>query len=178
FVQDESRHDELAFEYAGRCDVGDSAVDQDAGVQQDRARALALLGKFDVRDDEAEIVLGLQDEADRQVAADHAQHQVDVADDDVAVGDDASLVDRLGQPSEVFIAQDRTEVVVHHQRDDEREGVGDEDAHQQAQKSPGKDRQFSARRQDVDADDQYADRQDDPQRQPGIRAKDLLRLEE
>ena len=67
---DELRDDDPLFEEAVAGDVGNAAVDQDARIQQDWPRALGLLGEFDVRNDEAKIILRLQHEADREVAAD------------------------------------------------------------------------------------------------------------
>ena len=63
-LQHEARHDQLGVDEPRITDIGNPAVDDDAGVQDQRPAALDLLGKFDVGDDEAKLVLGLQQRRD------------------------------------------------------------------------------------------------------------------
>lgn len=63
------------------CDVGDPAVDEGGGVEEDGADAADLFGEFDVGDDEAEVVLGLQDCDDAQVAKADTDDDLDGLDD-------------------------------------------------------------------------------------------------
>ena len=60
----ELRHDELVVDHARFDDVGDAAVDHDARIEHVRLEPLHFLGELDVRNDEAEVVLGLQQHAD------------------------------------------------------------------------------------------------------------------
>jgi hypothetical protein len=155
FQQHKLRHDHRALDDSRLGDVRDAPVNQHARVEQERPRALSLLAKLDVRDHESEIVLRLHDEADREIARDRAQQQVDVAHDrelrlvaDAAGGHELVKLDR--------------------QRRDEAEPVGDRDADDQAQVQSREQREFSARGQDVNADDDHADRQRERHRHPDV----------
>ena len=72
----ELRHDQLVVEHLGLDDVGDPAVDHHAGVEHVRLEPFDFLGELDVGNDEAEVVLGLQQQADAGVAQHHAQHEL------------------------------------------------------------------------------------------------------
>ena len=67
------RDDHGLVDHAGLGDVGDPAVDDDRGVEHQGPRSLDLLGELDVGDDEAEIVLGLEQRGDADVA--HEDHE-------------------------------------------------------------------------------------------------------
>ena len=89
FGDHELGHDQLLVEQMGFDHVGDPAVDDHARVEDARAAPLHLLGELDVGDDEAEVVLGLHQEADAGVAEHHGQQQLhDAADlcDQLLVG--------------------------------------------------------------------------------------------
>src|SRR5439155_9675429 len=73
--QHESRHDELVVEDVRLDQVGDAAVDHHAGVEDVGLEALHFLREFDVGNDEAEIVLRLNEDADADVAEDHAEEK-------------------------------------------------------------------------------------------------------
>ena len=73
----EPRHDQLVVEDLGLDDVGDPAVDHDAGVEHEGLQPFDFLGELDVGNDEAEIVVRLHQQADADVAQHHAQRQVD-----------------------------------------------------------------------------------------------------
>src|ERR1043166_9591582 len=72
------RDDELAFDDPRIREITDAAVDQNGGVQENRAGTFCRLAELDVRDDEAEIVLGLKNETDREIAGGDADEHVDV----------------------------------------------------------------------------------------------------
>ena len=55
--------------------IGNPAVDNHTGVEHQRSSALDLLGKFDVGNDEAKFVLGLQQGGDGDVTANHGDEQ-------------------------------------------------------------------------------------------------------
>jgi hypothetical protein len=73
---DELRHDELIVDDAGLDDVGDAAVDHHARVEDVGLEAFDFLRELDVRDDEAEVVLGLQKDADARIADDGGQRDL------------------------------------------------------------------------------------------------------
>lgn len=67
FFQDEAGDDDDAFEEIGFDEVGDAAIDDDAGVEQEEVVGFVLFGEADVGDDEGEIFLVAahgQDDAD------------------------------------------------------------------------------------------------------------------
>ena len=67
-LEDEARHDQLGVDEPRITDIGNPAVDDDTGVQHQRPSPLHLLGKLHVGDDEPELVLGLQQRRDGDVA--------------------------------------------------------------------------------------------------------------
>ncbi len=81
FLKDEPGDDKLLVDDAGFGDVGDAAVDDDGGVEHERSGPLDLLGELDVGDDEAEVVLGLEQRRDADEADEYVQeggeHEVD-----------------------------------------------------------------------------------------------------
>lgn len=81
FVNDEVGDDHRGLDKPCACDVGDSAIDEGGGVEEDGADATDLLGEFDVRNDEAEVVLGLQDRDNAQIAQADADDDLDGLDD-------------------------------------------------------------------------------------------------
>ena len=56
--------------------VGDPPVDHHAGVENAGLQPLDFLGELDVGNDEAEVVLGLHQQADADVAQHKSQHQL------------------------------------------------------------------------------------------------------
>ena len=76
-VDHELGNHQLAVDDLGVDDVGDAAVDDDAGVEDARPGAFDLAGEFHVGDDEAEVVLGLQEQADAGIAEHQPQDQLD-----------------------------------------------------------------------------------------------------
>ena len=68
----ELRHDQLVVDDARFDDVGDPAVDHHARVEHVRLEPFHFLGELDVGNDEAEVVLRLQQHADAGVAQHHA----------------------------------------------------------------------------------------------------------
>ena len=65
-LEHEPRDDHRLVDHPGLGDVGDPAVDDDRGVQDQRPRTLDLLGELDVGDDEPEVVLGLEQASRRR----------------------------------------------------------------------------------------------------------------
>ena len=53
-------HNELGVDNPGIANIGNPPVDDDARIENERLGSLKLLGKLDIRDKEAKIVLGLQ----------------------------------------------------------------------------------------------------------------------
>ncbi len=131
FLQDEARDDQAAFEDAGFGDIQNPAVDDDGGVDEERAGAAGFALEFDVGDDEAEVVFGLHDEADGEVAAGHADEEIGELDDRVAV-----LLEDLVV---VGGGVEAGEVLVDEELDDEAEDPGEEEADEDAQGGAGKD---------------------------------------
>ena len=68
FADDELGHDQLPVENVRLHHVGDPPVDHHAGVEDARLQPLDFLGELDVGNDEAEVVLGLHQQADADVA--------------------------------------------------------------------------------------------------------------
>ncbi len=60
FAKDELRHDQLRVDHPRFDEVGDSAVDEGARIDDQGPIPLEVAGELDVRNHEAEIVLGLQ----------------------------------------------------------------------------------------------------------------------
>ncbi len=60
----ERRHDQFRIEHIGLDHVGDSSVDDGAGIQNVRAAALDFLRKLHVGDDEAKVIFSVQQPGD------------------------------------------------------------------------------------------------------------------
>jgi hypothetical protein len=136
---------------------------------------VCVLRELDEGDDEPKVVLRLEDEADRQVAAGDADEQVD------EVNPLAARAVVVHQLRPVLVGRllgplgGRGREPVDHEGDDERQQVGDGDPDHQAEERPGEDHQLAARREDVDADEQDAERQRDRHCQPRAVAEELRR---
>src|SRR5207253_4918722 len=115
FIDHELRDDELTLDDARLHDVGDSPIDQHAGIEQDRPSAFGLLAELDVRNHEAKVVLGLKGKADRQIASDYAQEQVD----------------RLDEPLSL-VGECAADPLLDEELDDEAQRVSDDQADEQA----------------------------------------------
>ncbi|OPZ95664.1 MAG: hypothetical protein BWY71_02165 [Planctomycetes bacterium ADurb.Bin412] len=77
FIENEAGNDYRGIDDFGHGDIGNPAVNDDRGVQKERTDALDLFGKFDIGDDEAEIVLGLHDEDNGQITAEDIEGELD-----------------------------------------------------------------------------------------------------
>ena len=76
-LEHEPRHDQRLVDDPRLGHVGDPAVDDDRGVEHQRPCPLDLLGELHVGDDEPEVVLGLEQGADADVADDdHEQPEI------------------------------------------------------------------------------------------------------
>ena len=118
FVDHELGNHQLAVEDAGIDDVGDAAVDDHAGIEDRGPRALDFAGELDVRNHEAEVVLGLDQQADADVTKDDAQRQLNPA-----------LIKRHLDPAAFgFVERHRHQRFDHQLRD-----VGQEHANDQAE---------------------------------------------
>ena len=69
FFEDESRDDNEPFEEIAVDEVGDAAIDDDAGIEEEEVVGFIARSKADVRDDEGEVFL----------VAPHGEHDADVA---------------------------------------------------------------------------------------------------
>ena len=61
FLQHEAGHDHPGIHDASIAHIRDPAVDDHARIEHERLVPLHLLGKFDIRDNEAKFVAGLQE---------------------------------------------------------------------------------------------------------------------
>jgi hypothetical protein len=147
-VEHEARDDDGGFEDAGAGDVRDAAIDDDAGVEDDGARPLGGALKFDVGDDETEIVFGLQDEGGGQVGDHQPQQDLDAAKD--GVGAVAGIID-IGWVEE----EDGGDLVKKIAQAD-----GDEDADEDAEEEPGEGGEVFLFVEQVDGDDGEGDHDD------------------
>jgi hypothetical protein len=144
FIEDEARLDQFALHEAGLGNVRDPAVDDHGGIEDHRPAALLLFGEFHVRNDEADVVLGLNDEADREIAADNAQDHLDGLDEHLG---------RLGRGG-------------HDQVHNQRQPVGGHHPDQQAKKHTRQGRKRLGRQEDVRRDDQDS-KQHEQRNDPG-----------
>ncbi|MFN9956276.1 MAG: hypothetical protein ACK55I_24525, partial [bacterium] len=79
-LQDERRDHDGGVDDLGVEHVGNSSINQRAGIQHIRPPATDLFGELDVGDDEPELVAGLQQQGHAQVGQDQVgQHQGDGA---------------------------------------------------------------------------------------------------
>ena len=76
-MQHESGHNQRRIEQPRLGQIGDPAVDDHAGVEQQRPRALHLLGEFHVRNDETKVAARLEQETDAEVANHGGQNETD-----------------------------------------------------------------------------------------------------
>lgn len=60
FSEDEVRDNQLGFDDLCFDDIGDASINQGAAVDDERATAFQVALEFDVGDDEAEVIFGLQ----------------------------------------------------------------------------------------------------------------------
>ncbi len=77
FGDDEAGDDDGGVDQAGLRDLDEAGVDEGGGIQEHGALPAELLGELDVRDDESEIVLGLEDDGDAEIAEGNAQEDLD-----------------------------------------------------------------------------------------------------
>ena len=76
-MKNESRQEHFALDHPRVGDVGDATVDDHRSVQYHRPAALLLFGELDVGNDEADIVLALDDETNRKITAHDSKRQLD-----------------------------------------------------------------------------------------------------
>src|SRR5207253_878024 len=78
-LQDEPGHDQLGIDDSRITDIGNSPVNDHTGIENQRLGPLELLGEFDIGDDEAKLVLGLQEGRDDHVARKDRDEQLSQA---------------------------------------------------------------------------------------------------
>jgi hypothetical protein len=61
----------------GLRDLDEARIDEGGGIQEHGALPAELLGELDVGDDESEVVLGLEDDGDAEIAEGDAQEDLD-----------------------------------------------------------------------------------------------------
>ena len=71
----EFRHDELGIDNPSITDIGNSAVDNHTGIENERPIALYLLGELDVGNDETKFVFRLKQGRDGNVTADDGDQE-------------------------------------------------------------------------------------------------------
>src|SRR5262249_42878634 len=67
-LQDEAWHDHLGIDDPRITNIGNPSIDDDAGIENERAGAFELFGKFDIRDNKAKLIFGLHQNGHRDVA--------------------------------------------------------------------------------------------------------------
>src|SRR5207245_5236415 len=77
FLQHEARHDHLGVDDSRITNIGNPAVDNHVSIQDQPSSPLYLLRKLHVRDDEAELVLGLQEGGHQEIATDRRDQQAE-----------------------------------------------------------------------------------------------------
>ena len=81
FQQNEPGDDQLRRDNLGVGDIRDSTVNDHRGVQHQRTTTFGVFGELNIRNDESYVVLGLENETDREVATNDADGQFERTDD-------------------------------------------------------------------------------------------------
>ncbi len=137
----ELRHDEAGIEETRVHDVDNASVDEHACVNHDRAAAAGIAAELDIGDDEAEVVLGLEDETHCEVTTYGSDEQVEKA-GERKVGGRA-----------LAVGQDN---VVNDERHTETERVSDCQANQYAECHAGEDGKLASTGEDINRNHGHA----------------------
>ncbi len=88
-VDHKPRHDQLAVQHLRLHHIRDAAVDDHAGIQNEWLEPFNLFAEFDIGNNKAKIILGLQQHADAGITDTHPQDQHDAV-EQPAFGDNGN----------------------------------------------------------------------------------------
>ena len=113
FLDDEAGNDDAGIDEFGFDEVEDAPVDQGRSIENERSPPFEFAGELNVRDDEAEVILGLQKEGNTPVREQKRRQKTD------------QILVRAAGPAEDFLFEDRSngklEHITEHESDEQAE---------------------------------------------------------